>query len=368
MKQVIVLKLEPSPEQHQALLQTLEAFNAGCQYSADVGYEQRCANKMALQPMVYGALRERYGLSAQMAIRAIAKAVEAYKRDKRVHVRFQPHGAMIYDERIMSFKKLTHVSLLSLSGRLLIPMRYGAYQAARLDRAQGQADLMYRDRTFFLSVTIDVPTPPVSEPDGFLGIDLGIKNIAADSDGNLYAGGKLRRMRRKARSLRRRLQKLGTRGARRLLAKRRRHERRRATHVNHCLSKQIVARAKDTGRGVAVEDLSGIRERTTVRRADRAEHSGWAFYQLRAFLEYKCAAAGVACVAVDARYTSRTCPTCGCVDKRNRKSQALFQCIQCGMIGHADLFAAREIALRGCFVSQPNCPRTNAPGKGSAIP
>src|SRR5260370_27490041 len=68
VKQVIVLKLEPSPEQHAALLETLAAFNAGCQYAADVAYEKRCANKVALQPTVYGPLREQFGLSAQMAI------------------------------------------------------------------------------------------------------------------------------------------------------------------------------------------------------------------------------------------------------------------------------------------------------------
>jgi putative transposase len=354
MKQVIVLKLEPAPSQHAALLSTLDAFNAGAQYAADVAYEKRLANKIALQPLVYGELRARFGLSSQMAVRAISKAVEAYKRDKRVHVRFKPHGAMVYDERIMSFKGLTHVSLLTVAGRQWIPIRFGAYQQARIERTKGQADLLYRDGTFFLCLTIDLPTPPVSEPEGFLGVDLGIKNIAADSDGTLYAGGKLRRYRKRSRRLRRRLQAVCTRGARRLLAKRRRTERRHATQINHGISKKIVAAAKGTGRGVAVEELTGIRDRTTVRRANRAEHSGWAFHQLRFFLEYKCAAAGVPFVAVDARNTSRTCPRCGCVDKRNRPSQAEFRCTQCALEGHADLFAAQEVARRAT-VSWPNC-------------
>jgi putative transposase len=360
VKQTIALKLEPSSEQQALLLQTLEAFNAGCQRTADVAYERRLANKIALQPIVYGELRARFGLSSQMAIRAIAKAVETYKRDKRVHVRFKPHGAMIYDERIMSFKGLTHVSLLTVAGRQWIPIRFGAYQAARLDRAKGQADLLYRDGVFFLYMTIDLPTPPVREPEGFLGVDLGISNIAADSDGTLYAGGKLRRYRKRSRRLRRRLQALGTRGARRLLVKRRRKERRHATHVNHRISKQIVAAAKGTGRGVAVEDLTGIHDRTTVRKTDRAEHSGWAFSQLRAFLAYKSAAAGVPFAAVEARNTSRTCPTCGCVDPHNRQSQAEFCCIQCGLTGHADVFAALEVARRAT-VSWPNCRAGDVP-------
>jgi len=130
MKQVIVIKLEPSQEQYPALLKTVQAFNLGCQYAADVAYEKRLANKIALQPFVYGHLRSEFGLSSQMAIRAIAKAVEAYKRDRRIHVKFDVHGAMVYDPRIMSFKGLTQVSLVCLDGRELVPMRYGAYQAA----------------------------------------------------------------------------------------------------------------------------------------------------------------------------------------------------------------------------------------------
>ena len=160
MKQVIVIKLEPAQEQYKSLRRTVEAFNLGCQYAADVAYEKRLANKIALQPFVYGTLRSEFGLSSQMAIRAIAKAVEAYKRDRRIHVKFDRHGAMVYDPRIMSFKGLTQVSLMCLDGRGPVPMRYGAYQAARLDRAKGQADLILRDGVFYLYVTVDLPSAP----------------------------------------------------------------------------------------------------------------------------------------------------------------------------------------------------------------
>jgi hypothetical protein len=49
-----------------------------------VAYQARRANKFDLQKIVYGTLRTEYQLPAQMAIRAISKAVEAYKRDKSV--------------------------------------------------------------------------------------------------------------------------------------------------------------------------------------------------------------------------------------------------------------------------------------------
>jgi transposase len=120
--------------------------------------------------------------------------------------------------------------------------------------------------------------------------------------------------------------------------------------------------------------LNGIRDRTTVRKAQRDEHSGWAFHQLRTFLDYKCAAKGVPFIAVDARNTSRTCPACGCVDKRNRPSQAEFRCIECALSGHADLFAALEVARRAT-VSWPNCRAGDGPlertpkcAQGKALP
>jgi predicted transposase len=78
MKQTLVVKLGPEPEQHAALLQTLETFNAACNDIASTAFAERCANKIELQKLVYYDIRERFGLSAQMCIRAISKVVEAY--------------------------------------------------------------------------------------------------------------------------------------------------------------------------------------------------------------------------------------------------------------------------------------------------
>jgi IS605 OrfB family transposase len=96
--------------------------------------------------------------------------------------------------------------------------------------------------------------------------------------------------------------------------------------VNHCISKGLVAKAKDTGRGIAVEDLEGIRDRTQFRKPQRFRVGGWAFFQLRQFITYKATLAGVVVVAVDPRNTSRTCSKCGHCEKANRKSQGEFEC------------------------------------------
>jgi IS605 OrfB family transposase len=350
-----MLKIAPSPEEGKALLATVRTCNAAAARAAEVAFQHQTANKIRLQSLCYAQLREEFGLSAQMAIRAIAKACEAYKRDKTIHPTFRPLGAVAYDQRILSWKGRDQVSILTLAGRIIIPVVWpGRWLDVAGTTLRGAADLIYRDGTFYLAVVIDVPEPPPGpEPTRWLGVDLGIVNLATDCDGANYSGKTVRAVRYRSRQLRARLQSKGTKSARRLLRKRRRKESRFARDVNHVISKAIVREAKDTGRGIKLEDLSGIHGRITVRQAQRADAHSWAFSQLRRFIAYKAALAGVPVVLVDPRNTSRECPECGHVDKANRPSRDRFACRRCGLAGPADHIAARNIAGRAA-VMQPD--------------
>ncbi len=353
MKQTLLVKLAPEPEHHASLLRTLETFNAACNAIAEVAYDHREANKLALQRLVYYDVRERFGLSSQMAIRAIAKVSEAYKRDKRLKPHFRAHGAMTYDQRICSFPSPDRVSLLTLDGRVVVPFRFGTYAEGMLQRTRGQCDLLYRKRsnTFFLAITVDAPEPTPDEASDYLGVDLGVITLAATSDGeflNHSSGPKhahINQVRARYSRLRRKLQKKGAKSAKRLLRKRSGREKRFSRDVNHCLSKAIVSTAKGTSRGIALEDLRGIRTRakgTVSKRQRRVLHS-WAFFQLRAFIAYKARLAGVPVVYVNPAYTSQTCSHCGHCEKANRKTQSKFLCRSCGFSAHADLNAAENI-------------------------
>ena len=116
MKQTLMVKLDTSKEQFDALKETMHRFNQACNFVAPIAFKLKTANKMRLQPLVYRKLREKFGLSAQMAIRAIAKVCEVYKRDKSVMPKFRPNGAMVYDQRILSWKGLEQASILTLNG------------------------------------------------------------------------------------------------------------------------------------------------------------------------------------------------------------------------------------------------------------
>ena len=203
-----------------------------------------------------------------------------------------------------------------------------------------------RNGVFYLGVVVDVPEAPMYDAEEWLGVDLGVKNIAVDSDGEKWSSKQVNGLRNRHNELRAKLQAKGTKSARRLLRKRSGKEARFVSNVNHVVSKSLVAKAKDTSRGLALEDLKGIRERITVRGSrQRRVHNSWSFHQLRYFIEYKARIAGVPLVLVDPKNTSRACPSCGYVSKLNRSGEC-FSCGLCGFAGHADHVAALNIRGR----------------------
>ncbi|MBI4639176.1 MAG: IS200/IS605 family element transposase accessory protein TnpB [Candidatus Tectomicrobia bacterium] len=353
MKLTVQLKLVPTPEQHAALLETMHAFNAAASYAADVGFADHVFTQQSIHRRCYRELRDRFGLSSQMAVRAIGKAVETFRREKKVCPIFRPEGAMTYDERLLGWKGPAHVSLLTLHGREIVAMVYGEYQAGFLPRLKGQVDLVYRDGTFYLYATIEVPEDTPIEPTRFLGVDFGITNIATDSDGNAYTGDAIEGVRHRAATARQTYQSTHTKSAKRRLKKMAGKQARFQRWANHGLAKRLVQYAKDTKAALVLEDLTGIRDRMTVRKQQRAKQHNWSFRQLREFLSYKAQQLGVPVVFVNPRNTSRTCAKCGDVDQRNRRSQTEFSCLRCEHKAHADHNAARNLATRGA-VSRPD--------------
>jgi IS605 OrfB family transposase len=307
---------------------------------------------------VYGETREHFGLGAQLAVCARAKAVEAIKAVQVKHretcPRFGPHGSVRYDARTYRLMGLDRVSLNTLDGRIVCRLRLGERQHDMLiDPAwtSGGADLVWRRGVSYLHVTQRrdaEPAPDIEAEPGAetLGVDLGIVNLATDSDGQTFSGAMIHTVRARYHLRRQRLQKVGTKSAKRRLRQNAGRERRFQQDVNHCISKKLVQKAVVSRKAIALEDLTGIRERTTVRREQRYERHSWAFYQLRQYISYKAAWATVPVYLVDPRNTSRTCSACSHCEKANRKSQAEFLCQRCGFALHADYNAAINISRK----------------------
>lgn len=355
MRFTIQLKLQPTPEQADALTRTLERANEACNYISRVAWEAKTFRQFAVHKLVYQPVRDTFGLAAQLTVRCIAKVADAYKIDRKTLRSFSPHGAIAYDDRILSLAlPKSEASIWTLDGRQAIPFVCGKRQRQLLASQRGETDLALVNGEWYLFAVCEVEAPEPIDVAGVLGVDLGVTNIAVDSDGETHSGKAIKNVRYRHRRLRQKLQRLGTKGSRRRLRRLAGQERRYAAWVNHNLSKRIVAKAERTKRAIALEDLTHIRTRVRARRSQRATLHSWAFFQLRAFIAYKAALVGVPVHFVDPRNTSRTCPACGCIDKANRKTQASFVCTSCGLAGPADVIAAGNISRRAP-VSVPYC-------------
>jgi len=326
MKLIAQLKLQPTPEQADALKRTLELANAACDHISHVAWETRTFGKFALQRPCYQDVREQFGLSSQMTIRALAKVGDAYKRDKQTKRTFRRLASIAYDDRILSFNLTgSAVSLWTLDGRQSIPFVCGKRQRTMLQTRQGESDLLFHRSDWYLLVTCEVEEIDPQDVDDMLGIDLGVTNIACDSDGTIHSSRLMNNVRYRHRRLRAKLQRLGTKAARRRLKQLAGQEHRFGKDVNHTISKRIVETAERTKRGIALEDLKGIRTRVRARRQQRAQLHSWSFHQLRAFIGYKAQRVGIPMVLVNPRNTSRRCPTCEHINKANRPNQSTFR-------------------------------------------
>jgi IS605 OrfB family transposase len=349
------IKLQPNPEQRTALLETIGRVNAACDIASEWAWQNKAFGQYKIHHGVYYDLKERFSLSAQVAVRAIAKVADSYKLDKKTIRKFRPLGSIAYDSRILRFDLAKGlVSIWTVEGRLNVLFVCGEYQSNLLAHQKGESDLAYIKGEFYLLPTCDVPDLPLVEPTGVIGVDLGIVNIATDSDGVVYSGKHLNSVRGRQRRLRQKLQKKQTKGAKRRLKRLSTKEQRFANHVNHTITKKLVETAKRTNRAVALEDLKGIRQRVRVRRPQRSTLHSWGFHDFGQKLSYKAQRLGVKVVFVDPRNSSRECPCCGHTDKANRPNQSTFKCRVCGFADHADKVAALNLSVRGwAAVNQP---------------
>lgn len=347
MKLTLQLKLLPSEEQAGSLLQTLKESNSACNHISDIAWQNQVFNQYKLHHLTYHSLKASTRLTAQVLVRCISKVCDAYKLDRKHERSFRPLGGITYDPRILSYKQDT-VSIWSIDGRLRIS--FLCHNPKYLPYIKGEADLVYNKGKFYLFQTVEIIEDAVHDVEDFIGVDFGITDIATLSDGTSFGSKELKRVRNKQFKTRRSVQRKGTAGSRNLLKRLKGREHRHATIINHTISKHIVAKAQETNSGIAIEDLTHIRDRTRVRKPQRRMHHSWAFAQLRSFLEYKTQLAGIPLLVVSPRYTSKTCNVCKHIGDRRGKR---FECANCGNVADADVNAALNIAQLGASVDRP---------------
>lgn len=354
MLQALTLKLETSEEDKKRLLETMKKYNEACNYVSEIAFDNSIVSKYKLHHEVYYKTRAKFGLTSEFVIRIIGKVADSYKTDKTSKHIFRELGAIQYDQRNSKIG-IDRVSIMTLNGRIKLRTRIGEYQQLWFKRVRNQCELVYKNKEFYLIVIVDTFEQKEYETNETLGIDLGIENIAVDSDKQIFESKKVEEKRNKFFRLRRSLHRKWTKSAKRHMRRLSGKESRFKRDVNHCISKKLVQKAKGTTRAIVLEDLKGINSRVTVfnNKKQRDRHINWSFYQLRTFIEYKAKREGVPVLIVKPNNTSRRCPNCLYIHKENRKTQSSFECVRCSYREMADYVGAMNIAEIGAVINQP---------------
>ncbi|MCK7495079.1 MAG: RNA-guided endonuclease TnpB family protein [Comamonadaceae bacterium] len=353
-------------DQHVVLLDLQKRFAEACNF-VHSNLDPKLNNPLVMQYAIYQDVRDTYGLPANLAIQAIRRVSVARKSAKfhKAEVATFADGSVVYDSRTFSLKEAKWaVSLGTHQGRISCPLNIGEYEKQRLrGYSPTSAQLLCKDGTWYLNIQIKVEDDPQLLIKDVLGVDLGRTDIAVTSDGDTFSGKEVTKVRNHYAKVRASLQKKaakGTRSTRRrakaVLKRLSGKEARFGKWTNHNVSKRLVVNATKTRRGIALEDLTGIRERTNKNpqsKTNKRLGNSWAFHQLRTFIAYKAKQAGVPIFLVNPAYTSQTCNKCLHLGNRDGKS---FECPSCGWHGDADLNGARNIRQIGLLVNQPGGP------------
>ncbi len=351
MQRTIRIQLQPSIETAKVLSQTMEqytwSFNAVCKH----GWENDLANGVERHKATYYDHRAITGLPSQLVCAARVKATEALKSakslkkkgktvscptSKRCPIRYDARSYTVWFDR-------SELTILSINGRVKLSFEVAEYYRPYLHWKHTSADLLQdRKGRWWLHVVMEIETPETVATEEVVGVDLGIAAPAVDSRGSQYGSDHWKGGEDRTFELRRRLQSKGTKSAKRHLKKLSGRQRRFRKDCDHVLSKRL-AQSVQSGATLVFEDLTNIRGRAKMRKAQRRRLHGWSFHQFQAFVTSKAEGRGVNVGFVDPRYTSQKCSQCGHSERGNRPSQAEFRCKKCGYECHADDNAAMNI-------------------------
>jgi putative transposase len=324
------------------------AYNTVCQ----VGYEKKISNSIELHKLTYKPIRNKSNLTADLTISARDKASESLRsvfgKNKNKYPKC-PNSKLISIRYVnnksyyINIKKEI-ISISTINGRiktnLVIPKYYKEYFQNWIRKS---AELCIKNNKVYLHIAFEKEIKNIIPNGKIVGIDRGINNLAVSSDNKFYSGRKIKKICDKYRKLRRKLQKSGSKSAKRHLKILSGKEKRFKADVNHCVAKEIVSNLK-SGDVIVLENLSGIRNKR-MRKRERIMINSWNFYQLEEFIKYKAALKGIKVVFVNPAYTSQHCIRCGHTEKSNRNS-CHFSCKNCNFKMNADLIGAKNILLK----------------------
>jgi len=201
---------------------------------------------------------------------------------------------------------------------------------------------------FYLSVLIDKPLRQISQSQNMVGLDLGIKDFAVTSDGQVIENLHFKKKEEnKLKRFQRQINKkvIGSKNrekARFRFAKLNEKIRNRKLHFLHDVTNHLI----DENQVIVMEDLNVKGMVRNHKLAESISESNWG--EFRRMLTYKSAWHGRQLVFIDRFYpSSKRCNHCGYINKGLTLKDRQWVCPECGSVIDRDYNAALNILEEG---------------------
>ena len=201
------IKLNPSEEQNQILLDTIIQYKIAINLPLLHGFQNKMSSGVELHKATYYPVREQTKLPAQLVCSARCKATEILKsiktKTKRKFNTKQPKShkfpTIRYDMNSCTItKEFVRLSTIQGKGRIQIPVVQSDWlNNIDFTKIQKSAELKYNKHKQIWLLTVFVETeieePIQTKGDKVIGIDRGCKHIAVCSDNTFFNSKQLRK-------------------------------------------------------------------------------------------------------------------------------------------------------------------------------
>lgn len=347
----------PDQEEKLRMIKTLESQRFAFNEASKIRFRVMKSNSLIeLHKFFYKNFREKNQeipadivISAQRDCLSKYKAVKSNKR-KITQPILKKGFSTHLNKNLCKFTKLdkSEIRLTAISGKRVAAQLELYNKVKELIKTQEMKSpsIYIRDGEIYLGLVFDVKPTVSNDKELGIGIDLGIKRIAATSEGKIYQDKEHLKRKRAVRFLKRQLNSISrtkkSKSAKRKLKKIRRKEVNQTKNFVHHLSKKILTDTK--ANVIVIEDLSQIKAKKGKKKYQNMNKiSQVPFFQIKQFLTYKAPLYGKRVEVIDPSYTSQ-------IDWRTGQKDGVRKGCRYygkdGIVLDAELNASNNIAMR----------------------
>jgi IS605 OrfB family transposase len=350
-------RLVGSQEDLQSLLKILEWERLAFNEASKIQFNEPKKSIVILHSKFYYKLRKSQPqIPSQVLIRGEQSCLSAYRSVKsNKHKIAKPiekkRLSMRLDKRLYSQDKTDKYAIKITTADKRKKFKFVVYPKLKelFDKFPYCDPLIYVDSNKNICICFSFENNPEKLKQKLcLGVDLGVRIIAACSDGRLIRDKSFNARKRKLRHLKSRLKSKGSKSARKHLNKIRHKEHNVNKNQSHLVANEILKTNADT---IALENLKGIKaKKHHAQNKNRISQIPLA--ELRRIITYKAENTGKTVILVNPYMTSQTDCLTGKLDGE-RKGRRFYA--KSGLVYDSDLNAARNIGIRSKLpVSQGN--------------